>query len=126
MLKSVDTTIRNQSGSLRAFITVTIDNQDHEHMVDLPIGVEDVEAYVNAHIDDIETDILGEFIFDEDYTFDKSLSKLDNIKKIIADKKIAVKPYRKHPERIILKMQYDKAIDVKEQLDILAKAIFGG
>ena len=126
MLKSIDTTLRNPSGSLRAFITVTIDKQDYEHMVDLPIGVENVEAYVKGHIDDIKADILEGFIFAEDYTFDKSLSKLDNVKKIIADKKIAVKPYRKHPERIILKMQYDKAIDVKEQLDILAKAIFGG
>jgi hypothetical protein len=126
MLKSIDTTLRNPSGSLRAFITITIDKQDYEHMIDLPIGVENVEAYVKAHINDIEADILGEFIFDEDYSFDKSLSKLDNIKKIIADKKIAVKPYRKHPEKIGLKMQYDKAKDMNEQVNILAKAVFGG
>lgn len=124
MLKSVDTTIRNQSGSLRAFITVTIDNQNHEHMVDLPIGVEDVEAYVNAHIDDIEADILESFISEEDYSVDKSLSKLENVKRIIKDKKIDVTPYKKHPEKITLKIQYDKAKDTKEQLGILAKAVF--
>ena len=127
MLKSIDTTVRNPSGSIRAFITVTIDNQDHEHMVDLPIGVEYVEAYINGHIDNIEADILEVFTFEEeDIVYDKAKSRLENIKQIIKDKKIDVTPYHKHPRKIALKIEYDKAKTVTDQIKIIAETVFGG